>query len=235
MKYRAIREQCLWLNREIVRAGLVLLTWGNAGVADRAEGVFAIKPSGVDYDDLTSESMVIVSIETGKVVEGSLRPSSDTPTYVELFRAFADVNAIVHTHSHYAVCFAQAHKSVPLLGTTHADFFRGPVPVTRLLNAAEIDAGYEAATGRVIAETLREAGVAPLEVPAVLVAAHGPFAWGNSARHALESAVVLEEVARMALHTRMLNPGVTAAPSALSEKHFTRKHGAGAYYGQPKS
>jgi L-ribulose-5-phosphate 4-epimerase len=214
-------------------SGLVILTWGNASQVDRDLGVMAIKPSGVDYDHLSPASMVIVSLETGKVVEGTLRPSSDTPTHLVLYRDFSDVGGIVHTHSHFATCWAQAGMRIPCLGTTHADSFHGDIPLTRLLAQSEIEEGYEEKTGDVIVERFRQDGINPVHTPGVLVAHHGPFAWGTDALEAAHNAIILEEVARMALHTRNLNAQVKAAPSALVEKHFERKHGKHAYYGQP--
>lgn len=230
MRYQEIREECCRANRELPRTGLVDLTFGNVSVCDRESGIFAIKPSGVAYGDLTSEAMVLVDFE-GKVVEGDLRPSSDTPTHARLLRELEGVRSIVHTHSRCAVAFAQAVREIPLLGTTHADHFRGPVPVTRALTEEEISSAYEANTGAVIIETM--AGRSPLEIPAVLVRHHGPFAWGKSGAKAVETALALEIVAQMALQTLALSPKIAPMPKVLSETHFLRKHGAKAYYGQP--
>lgn len=235
MEHRVIRESAYEANIAIVKAGLVLLTWGNASVADHDAGVFAIKPSGVDYDDLTAESMVIVEIATGHAIQGGLRPSSDTDTHAELYRAFPGIGAIVHTHSHYAVCHAQALRAIPALGTTHADHFRTAIPVTRDMTAREVADQYELNTGKVIVECFREGTIRESDVPGVLVARHGPFAWGKTAGKAVENAVVLEEVARMNVHTGALAPEITGAPEYLTEKHFTRKHGPKAYYGQGRS
>ena len=265
MSYERIREEAYRANMEIVDAGLVLLTWGNASACDPKEGVYAIKPSGISYDDLSPESMVVISIESGEVVDGELRPSSDTATHTELYRAFPRIGGVVHTHSHYAVVYAQARVPVPAHGTTHADHFRFDVPVTRLLTEAEVAGDYEAATGRVIVERFRggaagargegAAGgagaqtrgaaaaargtvgsggwlIEPEEVPGVLVANHGPFTWGPTAAAAAENAIVLEEVCRMAYHTVALNPEAGTAPQHLLDRHFLRKHGPGAYYGQ---
>lgn len=232
VKYEAIRTAAWEANRNVVQAGLVLLTWGNAGVRDEQEPVFAIKPSGVQYDELTPESMVIVSIETGEVVDGDYRPSSDTPTYRVLFERFPAVRAIVHTHSGNAVAFAQAHRDIPIYGTTHADHFRSAIPVTDLLSPAEVAAEYEAATGELIARTFTSRSLDPLDVPGVLVANHGPFAWGSTATGAVENAIVLEACAEMARRTESLRPDVVPAPTFLTEKHFLRKHGPAAYYGQ---
>jgi len=231
MTYRKIREAAYQANLSIVEAGLVLLTWGNASAADRSEGVFAIKPSGVDYNTLSPESMVIVDIKSGKRIDGELNPSSDTDTHAELYRSFPSIGAIVHTHSHYAVCHAQVLTEVPALGTTHADHFRHAIPVTRDLTPEEIESAYELNTGKVIVETFRVRSLNAEDIPGVLVARHGPFVWGPDAFKAVENAVVLEEVARMSLHSQMIAP-LEEAPIYLTEKHFTRKHGPNAYYGQ---
>ena len=228
-KFNAIREECCEANRALGASGLVDLTFGNASVLDRDAGVFAIKPSGVDYAALTPDNMVLVDLE-GKTVEGKLRPSSDTPTHMRLFQAFDGVRSVVHTHSRYAVSFAQAGREIPLLGTTHADYFHGAVPVTRALTPGEINGDYELETGNVIVD--RFAGMDPLSVPAVLVRNHGPFAWGGSGTAAIETALALEIIAQMAWQTLCLDSSVEPAPDALRDKHFFRKHGAGAYYGQ---
>ncbi len=225
-----IKAQCRDANVEIVRAGLVLLTWGNVSVSDGT--VMAIKPSGVAYDDLTDEDIVVVRIADGTVIDGRLKPSSDTPTHLHLYRVFPGLGAVVHTHSHFAVCYAQACLPIPCLGTTHSDHFHGTIPVTRDLTQEEVEAEYEQLTGVVIEETFRTWNIDPVSVPGVVVARHGPFAWGPDAPHAVENAIVLEEVARMAYHTRELHRTVTSAPSYLIDKHFLRKHGPGAYYGQ---
>ncbi len=230
-KFTEIREECCEANRALGTSGLVDLTFGNVSVLDRDAGVLAIKPSGVDYAVLAPDHMVIVDLE-GKVVEGNLRPSSDTPTHVRLFQAFDAVRSVVHTHSRHAVSFAQAGREIPLLGTTHADYFHGPVPVTRGLSAEEINGDYELETGNVIVECF--AGIDPLAVPAVLVRNHGPFAWGASGAKAVETAQALEIVAQMAWQTLLLDPSAQPAPDALRDKHFSRKHGSGAYYGQGK-
>jgi len=230
MNHRELREQACEANLELVRAGLVVLTFGNASAADRAAGVFAIKPSGLAYEQLSAESMVVVDLESGEIVDGSYRPSSDTPTHLVLYRRFDAVGAVVHTHSPFATAWAQAGRALPCYGTTHADHFHGAVPVTRMLTREEIEGDYEHATGEVIAETL--AGLDPLELPAALVAGHGPFAWGADAADAVENAVALEIVAASAYRTELLRPGVEAVGDALLERHFLRKHGPGAYYGQ---
>jgi L-ribulose-5-phosphate 4-epimerase len=225
------REQAFDANRAIVEAGLVVLTFGNASAVDRDAGVLAIKPSGVAYEELTPAAMVLVDLESGDVVEGNYRPSSDTPTHLVLYRAFATIGGVVHTHSPFATAWAQAARELPCFGTTHADHFRGAVPVTRSLTRDEVEGDYEQATGEVIVEAL--ADVDPLAMPAALVAGHGPFAWGAHAAQAVENAVALEVVAASALRTELLRPGAAALDDALLDRHFLRKHGPGAYYGQP--
>jgi len=229
MNYRSIREECCEANLSLPATGLVDLTFGNVSVIDRAAGVFAIKPSGVDYASLTPEQMVVVDLE-GREIDGALRPSSDTPTHRRLYLAFPKIGSIVHTHSRNAVAFAQALRPVPCLGTTHADHFRGEVPVTRQMTPEEIRGDYEWETGNVIAEAF--ASRDPLEVPAVLVAGHGPFVWGPNASKAVENAQALEICAEMAIKSLTLNPSASQLPEVLSEKHFLRKHGKDAYYGQ---
>jgi L-ribulose-5-phosphate 4-epimerase len=231
-RYSDIREECCAANKSLPTSGLVDLTFGNVSVCDRQAGVLAIKPSGVDYSALTPDDMVIVDFD-GKVVEGTLNPSSDTPTHRCLFVAFSDIRSVVHTHSRKAVAFAQAAREIPLLGTTHADYFRGAVPLTRALTPEEIASAYEWETGKVIVE--RFANSNPNDIPAVLVPNHGPFAWGPSAAKAVENALALEIVADMAFHALTLNPDTASPALALSEKHFLRKHGATATYGQKKS
>ena len=232
MKHRQLRERVLTANLDIVKAGLVLLTWGNASAIDREAGLVAIKPSGVDYDRLTPASIPLVALADGVLMDGSYKPSSDTETHLEMYRKFPTIGGIVHTHSHFAVCYAQAQKPIPCLGTTHADHFLTEVPVTRMLTEAEIANEYERNTGRVIVECFGEQEYDPDRTPGVLVAQHGPFAWAPDIEHAVENAVVLEEVARMGIHTRELAPRISAAHRPLVEKHFFRKHGPGAYYGQ---
>jgi L-ribulose-5-phosphate 4-epimerase len=231
MLHRALRESACATNRQLGGSGLVDLTFGNASVFDPAAGVFAIKPSGVPYAELTPARMVLVDLE-GRVVEGKLRPSSDTPTHRRLFQAFPGIRSVVHTHSRHAVSFAQAGRPIPCLGTTHADFFNGAVPVTRPLTKAEIAEAYEWNTGNVIVETFR--GRDPLDVPAVLVWRHGPFAWGPSGAQAVETALALELVAQMAAQTLALDPRRGEIEPELLGRHFQRKHGAGATYGQPR-
>jgi L-ribulose-5-phosphate 4-epimerase len=217
-------------NLQLVRDGLVIQTFGNVSGVDRASGNLVIKPSGVSYDVMKPKHMVVVSLETGKVVEGDLRPSSDTPTHWVLYRAFQEIGGVVHTHSCAATAWAQAEREIPALGTTHADYFYGPVPVTRPLTAREIRDDYEANTGHVIVERFRK--LDPLQMPAVLVARHAPFVWGKTLDDAVHNAVALEFCAKMATDTVALNPRVKPMPQALLDKHFLRKHGAKAYYGQ---
>jgi len=233
MNFQALREECCLANRSLPATGLVDLTFGNVSVLDRERGVFAIKPSGVGYDALRPEDMVLVALEDGKSVEGDLRPSSDTPTHRHLFQTLPGLRAIVHTHSRHAVSFAQAGLAIPCFGTTHADYFHGEVPVTRAMTPEEIQGEYEWNTGGVIAECLQ--GHDPLHHRAVLVRGHGPFAWGTSGPEAVEVAHALEIVSEMALKTLQLNPECGALPPALLDKHFFRKHGPTAYYGQPKA
>ena len=232
-RYDAIREACAEANRKLPGLGLVDLTFGNVSVIDRSCGVFAIKPSGLDYDKLTPGDMVLLDLE-GKIVEGALRPSSDTPTHRRLFLAFPSAGAVVHTHSRNATAFAQAGRAIPCLGTTHADYFHGEVPVTRPMTASEIAEAYEWETGNVIVERFGAAHLDPANVPAVLVNGHAPFVWGPTATKALETAFALEVIAEMASKALTLNPNVPSLPPALLDKHFFRKHGPQAYYGQPK-
>ena len=233
MSHRELRRQAFEANRAIVEAGLVVLTFGNASAVDRAAGVLAIKPSGVPYGELGPEAMVVVDLDGGDVVDGSQRPSSDTPTHLVLYRAFASVGGVVHTHSPFATAWAQAARDLPCFGTTHADHFHGAVPVTRALRGEEIEGEYERATGEVIVETLASRGLDPLAVPAALVAGHGPFAWGADAAAAVENAVALEVVAASALRTEALRPDAAPIDQVLLDRHFLRKHGPSAYYGQP--
>jgi L-ribulose-5-phosphate 4-epimerase len=228
-----LREQVWRANQAIVRAGLVTLSFGNASGVDRDAGVLVIKPSGVPYDALRPEDLVIVSLGDGSVVEGGLRPSSDTPTHRLLYQRFASIGGVVHTHSTAAVSWAQAKRSIPALGTTHADHFHGPVPLGRPLTRDEVEGAYEHETGMVIAGTIEGLGLDPLEMPAILVASHGPFTWGEDAAKAAENAVALEAVAAMAAATLALNPGAQPVDQFLLDRHYHRKHGPGAYYGQP--
>jgi L-ribulose-5-phosphate 4-epimerase len=225
-----LKEQVCQANLDLVKEGLVVQTWGNVSGVDRASGNLVIKPSGVPYDGMTPEQMVVVSLATGQIVEGRLQPSSDTPTHRALYRAFREIAGVAHSHSLFATAWAQARKGIPCYGTTQADYWHGAVPCTRLLTAAEIQTDYEANTGHVIIETFKH--LDPAHHPAVLVAGHGPFAWGRSARQAVENAVVLEFAARLACETLRINPKAKPIPPALLAKHFFRKHGPGAYYGQ---
>ena len=229
-----LREQVLEANRGLVSAGLVTLSFGNASGVDRAAGVMVIKPSGVPYASLRLQDMVVVSLDDGRIVEGELRPSSDTPTHLVLYRRYPALGGVVHTHSSHASGWAQARRAIPCLGTTHADHFDGPVPVTRGMTRAEIDGAYEHETGVVIVETLDALGLDPLHMPGALVASHGPFTWGPDAATAVANAVALEAVAAMAEQTLALRPDITAIDAALLRRHFDRKHGVGAYYGQPR-
>ena len=229
-KYDLIKAECYEANLLLPEFKLIDLTFGNVSVADPDQGVFAIKPSGVDYKHLSPENIVILEIGEGKIVEGSLRPSSDTPTHRRLFQAFTGARSIVHTHSRNAVAFAQAGMSIPCLGTTHADYFYGEVPVTRPMTQKEVQSAYEWETGNVIVERFKDRN--PAEVCAVLVHGHGPFVWGTSGRDAVETALALEVVAEMALKTLQLNSNAQPIERHLLDKHFFRKHGANAYYGQ---
>ena len=227
----ALKKQVYEANMELPRRGLITYTWGNVSGIDRASGLFVIKPSGVDYDELKPEDMVVMDLD-GNKVEGDYNPSSDTPTHLELYKAFAEVGGIVHTHSPWATSWAQAGRSIPCYGTTHADYFYGEIPCARSLTEDEINGEYEKNTGLVIIETFE--GKNPMHIPGVLCSNHGPFTWGIDADNAVHNAVVLEEVAKMACRTELLMPGVASAPQVIQDKHFLRKHGANAYYGQIK-
>lgn len=225
-----LKEQVCRANLELPKHQLVTFTWGNVSGVDRASGLMVIKPSGVAYEHMTPEDMVVVSLETGETVEGKWRPSSDTATHLVLYRAFPAVGGVVHTHSRWATAWAQAGRGIPAYGTTHADDFYGKIPCTRPMTAAEIGGDYEHETGSVIVEAFR--GRNPAEVPGVLVRSHGPFTWGKDPMEAVHNAVVLEEVAFLALHTEMLNPDVSPMQQELLDRHYLRKHGKHAYYGQ---
>ena len=219
-------------NLDLVRKGLVIETWGNASGVDRARGLMVIKPSGVAYDGMKPKHMVVVSLATGQVVEGNLKPSSDTETHLVLYRAFPQIGGVVHTHSLFATAWAQAQRGLPSYGTTQADYWYGDVPCTRLLKPAEIKNDYESNTGNVIVETFKKLKLDPLHHPAVLVASHGPFTWGRDVNDAGHNAGVLEFIARLASETLKINPELKPMQAALLDKHFLRKHGPGAYYGQ---
>ena len=227
-------KETVWrANLDLVKYNLVVFTWGNVSGIDREKGLVVIKPSGVEYDRLTPEDMVVVDLATGNVVEGTLNPSSDTPTHLAIYRAFGDVGGVVHTHSTYATAWAQAGLDIPNIGTTHADYFRASIPCTEDMTEAEVKGAYELETGHVIVRRFREAGLNPVHTPGVLVKNHGPFSWGRDAAGAVYNAVVMEQVAKMAFISLTLNPRTTMNP-LLVEKHFLRKHGPGAYYGQKK-
>ena len=226
----SLKQEVLEANLDLVKRNLVILTWGNVSALDRETGLVVIKPSGVEYDNMKAEDMVVVDLE-GNVVDGNLRPSSDTPTHLAIYRHFPEVGGVVHTHSTYATAWAQAGLSIPNIGTTHADTFHRDIPCTEEMSKEQIEKAYEAATGDIIAQAFE--GKNPMHTPAVLVKHHGPFTWGKSAAEAVMNAQVLEEVARMASITVALNPKVEMNPD-LVEKHYERKHGANAYYGQKK-
>jgi L-ribulose-5-phosphate 4-epimerase len=234
MAYEQLKQSVYDANVALVNAGLVVLTWGNASGVDRAAGVMAIKPSGVAYDKLTPADIVVLSLATGEIVDGKGRPSSDTPTHLHLCRSFESIGGIVHTHSTFGTSFAQAMRDIPCLGTTHADNFYGSIPCTRPMTPSEIESEYELNTGKVIVECFREKRLDPTQIPGVLVASHAPFAWGTSPAKAVENAIVLEFSAQMALNSFALNPNLKSIPQPLLDKHFLRKHGPKAYYGQPK-
>lgn len=226
-----LKKEVCAANLELVKRGVVIYTWGNVSAADPERKYMVIKPSGVDYDGMKPEDMVVVDIRTGETAEGKWKPSSDTRTHLELYRAFPQIGGITHTHSINAVAFAQAGMDIPALGTTHADYFYGPVPCTRELSQAEVEADYEMNTGRVIVDCIRNRGIDPLAVPGILVKNHGPFSWGSDSGASVYHAVVLEAVAEMSLKSLLLNPDAGMAQYVL-DKHYMRKHGPNAYYGQ---
>lgn len=226
-----LKKKVCEANKDLPRYGLVTFTWGNVSAIDRESGLFVIKPSGVEYDELTPEDMVVVDLNCKKV-EGRYNPSSDTATHAELYKAFSEIGGIVHTHSSYATSWAQAGRAIPCYGTTHADYIYGEVPCVRCLNADEIAEAYEENTGHLIVEEFERLCKDPVSVPAVLCKNHGPFTWGKDAKDAVHNAVVLEEVAKMAYRAELINHHVQPAPQELQDKHYYRKHGANAYYGQ---
>ncbi len=225
-----LKQQVLEANLMLPKYGLVTFTWGNVSAVDRESGMMVIKPSGVEYDGMTADDMVVVELATGKVAEGKYKPSSDTPTHLELYRAFDNIGGIVHTHSRWATSFAQAGRGIFPMGTTQGDYFYGEIPCTRAMTPKEIGGEYEKETGTVIIEAFK--GIDPMTIPAVLVKNHGPFAWGKDALEAVHNAVVLEEVAFMNYHAMQINPNAGRMQQQLLDKHYLRKHGANAYYGQ---
>lgn len=225
-----LKQEVCNANLALPKYGLVTFTWGNVSAIDRESGKVVIKPSGVEYDNMTADDMVVLDLATGAVVEGKWKPSSDTPTHLELYRAFEDIGGIVHTHSRWATSFAQAGVGIAPLGTTHGDYFYGEIPCTRAMTPEEIGGEYEKETGSVIIETFK--GTDPMSIPAVLVKSHGPFAWGKNAAEAVHNAVVLEEISFMNYRTMTLNPQIPNMQQELLDKHYLRKHGANAYYGQ---
>ncbi len=233
IEYADLRETVMHANQDLPRLGLAILTWGNVSVVDRRMGVYGINPSGVACERLRPEDIVVLSLEDGRVISGILNSPSDSPTHLILYRHFCEVQCVVHVHSEYATAWAQAGREIPCLGTTHADVFRGAVPLARPLRDAEVDSNYETHVGAAIVEWFARHGVPPLERPAALVPGHGPFVWGPSPRAALETAVALEMIARMAAHTLAINPETAPLGRALSEHHFLRKRGLGRTYGQP--
>ena len=231
MELAQLKEAVLCANLDLPKHGLVTFTWGNVSGIDRERGLVVIKPSGVSYEKMVVGDLVVLDLD-GNTVEGSLRPSSDTPTHLALYRQYAAIGGIVHTHSTHATAWAQAGRAIPAFGTTHADYFHGPVPCSRPLTKAEVDSEYEANTGKVIIETIGAAN--PMEIPGIIVSEHAPFTWGKDAHDAVHNAVVLEEVARMALYTLQVSPNRSGVSDYLLDKHYLRKHGANAYYGQSK-
>ena len=228
-----LKQKVYKANIDLIRHGLVIFTWGNVSGIDREKGLVVIKPSGVDYDSMTADEMVVVDLAPGKVVEGELRPSTDTPTHLVLYRAFPEIGGIVHTHSTYATAWAQAGKDLPNIGTTHADYFHNAIPCTDDMTAAQVQGDYELETGNVIVDRFIREHINPVHTPGVLVKNHGPFSWGKNPDEAVHNAVVMEQVAKMAFVAYSVNPGLTMNP-LLVEKHFSRKHGPNAYYGQKK-
>ena len=226
----ALKKQVLEANLLLPKYGLITFTWGNVSGIDREKGLVVIKPSGVEYDGMTAEQMVVVELETGKTVDGTLSPSSDTATHIAFYKAFPNIGGVVHTHSRWATIFSQVGKNIPALGTTHADYFYGEIPCTRKMTKQEISGEYEANTGKVIVERFKD--IDPDAVPAVLVNSHGPFTWGKDAKEAVHNAVVLEEIAFMAWHDILLKPDIAPMQQELLDKHYLRKHGKNAYYGQ---
>lgn len=226
-----LKEKVLVANLELDKRKLVTYTWGNVSGIDREKGLIVIKPSGISYDNMKASDMVVVDLD-GKVVEGNYRPSSDTATHIELYKKYENIGGVVHTHSTFATSWAQACIDIPALGTTHADYFYGDIPCSRKLTREEIESNYEVETGKLIIETIEGRNIKALEVPGIIIASHGPFTWGKTPDEAVHNAVVLEEVAKMAYYTTEINPKVRQADKFLQDKHYLRKHGANAYYGQ---
>ena len=226
-----LKKEVYEANMLLPKYKMVTFTWGNVSGIDREKGLFVIKPSGVDYDIMKADDMVLIDLE-GKKIEGKYKPSSDTATHIELYKAFPEIGAIVHTHSSYATSWAQARKDIPAFGTTHADYFYGDIPCARALTKEEIENDYEKNTGLVIIETLKERNINPMDIPGIIIASHGPFAWGKDSRQAVYNAVVLEELSKMAYRTIQINPNIKSVEKYLLDKHYFRKHGKNAYYGQ---
>ena len=231
MAFEKLREDVFAANMALVENGLVVLTWGNASGIDREKGVIAIKPSGVSYAEMKPADLVLLDLD-GKIVEGNMRPSSDTPTHLVLYRAWPEIGGVVHTHSAHATAFAQAGRPIPCFGTTHADFCPGDIPCIRALTRKEVESDYEGNTGLSIVEQYRRDALKPLEFPGAVLTHHGPFSWGKNAAAAAENALIMESVASMAILTRAINPDAVAIPPHILDKHYQRKHGANAYYGQ---
>ncbi len=231
MSFEKLRREVFDANLDLVENGLVVLTWGNASGIDREKGVIAIKPSGVSYAEMKPEDLVLLDLD-GNIVEGTMRPSSDTPTHLVLYRAWPEIGGVVHTHSLHATAFAQAGKPIPCFGTTHADFCPGDIPCIRALTKEEVETDYEGNTGKSIVEHYAKNGLKPLEFPAAALTHHGPFSWGKNAAKAAENALIMESAASMAILTRTINPGAEAIPQYILDKHYLRKHGPNAYYGQ---
>ena len=226
-----LKEQVFQANMELPKRGLVTFTWGNVSGIDRETGYMVIKPSGVEYESMKAEDMVVVDLE-GNRIEGNYKPSSDTATHIELYKKYPESGGIVHTHSTWATSWAQAGRSIPLYGTTHADYFYGPIPCARSLTEEEINTEYEKNTGLVIIETLEKGNIKPKSMPGILCTNHGPFTWGKDAHEAVHNAVVLEELAKMSCYSELINPNIKPAPQVIADKHYLRKHGENAYYGQ---
>lgn len=226
-----LKENVFKENLELIEKKLVIYTWGNVSGIDRDSKILAIKPSGIDYNIMRSEDMVLLNLD-GKKLEGKYKPSSDTATHIELYKAFPEIGAIVHTHSSYATSWAQAIKDIPAFGSTHADYFYGDIPCSRPLTKEEVESEYEKNTGLVIIETLKNRNINPMDIPGIIVASHGPFSWGKDAKQAVYNAVVLEELSKMAYRTIQINPNIKSVEKYLLDKHYFRKHGKNAYYGQ---